>query len=465
MYVCGITAYDRCHIGHARSAVVFDVVYRYLEERGFKVQFVRNFTDIDDKIINRSREEGIDPSTLAQREIRHFYEDMDALGVRRPTCEPRATEHIPEIISLVERLIEKGHAYEADGDVYFRVRSFADYGGLSGRNVDELRAGARIKVGVAKEDPLDFALWKKARPGEPRWDSPWGAGRPGWHIECSAMSMKYLGETLDIHGGGLDLIFPHHENERAQSEAATGRTFVRYWLHNGFVTIKGEKMSKSLGNFVTISKILEEFHPEALRLFLLSKHYRSPLDYSPEILRENEAALSRCYYSLKEAIDVIEGPTKKKRPIGESALAALDEIRGLKEAFYQAMDDDFNTARAIGYMFEAFRSLNSVVKEAQRRPSALFKDPLREVMDILAGMGSVLGILQEDPASFLKRRNLIYLERIGLTRQYVEDAINRRAEARRKKDWSTADAIRNELNEKGIILMDTPHGTEWQVSF
>ncbi|OCC16407.1 Cysteinyl-tRNA synthetase [Dissulfuribacter thermophilus] len=463
MYVCGITAYDRCHIGHARSAVVFDSIFRYLREKGFEVKFIRNFTDIDDKIINRAKEEGISPKELAEREIAHFYEDMDALGIERATFEPRATEHIPEIIALIETLIEKGHAYERGGDVYFRVRTFPQYGELSGRNIDELRAGARIDVGELKDDPLDFALWKGAKPGEPKWDSPWGEGRPGWHIECSAMSMKYLGNTLDIHGGGLDLIFPHHENEKAQSEAATGRPFVNYWLHNGFVTIKGEKMSKSLGNFITIKDILSEFHPEALRLFLLSKHYRSPLDYSPEALRENEAAISRCYYTLFEALDVIEAPVKKKRPIEGRAQDALRELEGVKQAFYSAMDDDFNTAKAVGHLFEGIRHLNTVIEEAKRRPSALYKDELQEALKTFSTIGKVLGILQEDPKEFLERRNISYLKSIGLTKEYVEDAIKRRELARKAKDWQTADSIRDELQSKGISLMDTPQGTRWRI--
>ena len=463
MYVCGITAYDRCHIGHARSAVVFDAIYRYLKKKGFDVLFVRNFTDIDDKIINRASQEGISTQELAQREIDNFYQDMDALGVLRPTYEPRATEHMDEIIELIESLIKKGHAYEADGDVYFRVRSYPKYGELSGRNVDELRAGARIEVGAKKEDPLDFALWKASKPGEPKWPSPWGEGRPGWHIECSAMSMKYLGETLDIHGGGLDLIFPHHENEKAQSEAATGKTFVRYWLHNGFVTIGGEKMSKSLGNFITIEAILDEFHPEALRLFLLTKHYRSPLDYTPHALRETETALWRGYRALNEAQEILSSPVKKRRPLTDVAEEALESLSHLEDAFFNAMDDDFNTARATGLLFEGIRLLNTVIEEFKKRPSLLYKESLKGALKGFTTICDVLGVLLQDPSSFIEEKKEKHLRSMGLTKDFVDSAIKEREEARKSKDWEKADTIRAMLREKGIILMDTPQGTKWEV--
>ncbi len=463
MYVCGITAYDRCHIGHARSAVVFDAIYRYLRKRGFDVLFVRNFTDIDDKIINRAREEGISTQELAQREIDNFYKDMDALGVLRATYEPRATEHIREIIELIETLIEKGHAYESGGDVYFRVRSFPKYGELSHRNIDELRAGARIEVGEKKEDPLDFALWKASKPGEPKWPSPWGEGRPGWHIECSAMSMKYLGETLDIHGGGLDLIFPHHENEKAQSEAATGKTFVRYWLHNGFVTISGEKMSKSLGNFITIEAILKEFHPEALRLFLLSKHYRSPLDYSPEALKETETALWRGYRALYETQEILSSPVKKRRPLTGVAEEALERLGELEDEFFQTMDDDFNTARATGLLFEGIRLLNTVIEEFKKRPSLLYKEGLKGVLEGFSTISDVLGVLLKDPAAFIEEKKEMHLRSMGITRDFVDSAIEERDAARKAKEWEKADGIRAMLREKGIILMDTPQGTKWEV--
>ncbi len=461
MYVCGITAYDRCHIGHARSAVVFDAVLRHLRHRGFEVNFIRNFTDIDDKIINRAIEEGISSDALAEREIKHFYQDTDALGVLRATKEPRATKHIQEIIELIETLIDKGHAYTSGGDVYFSIRSFPGYGALSRRNVAEMRAGARIAVGEQKKDPMDFALWKAAKSGEPKWDSPWGPGRPGWHIECSAMSMKYLGPTLDIHGGGLDLIFPHHENERAQSEAATGKTFVRFWMHNGFVTIRSEKMSKSLGNFVTIQEILGKYHPEALRLFLLSKHYRSPLDYSPEALIETTSALDRCYTALSEARHLSEKPIKKQRPITDEAGKTINTLNHLKDRFDQAMDDDFNTAQALGHLFDGVRALNRLGQEAEKRPSALYIEPLKFGAEAIQDAARVLGLLNQDPDAYLRKRNLEALGLLGMTESEILKVIKERTRAREEKDWDSADRIRDELGAKGITLQDGPEGTTW----
>ncbi|RKX62812.1 MAG: cysteine--tRNA ligase [Thermodesulfobacteriota bacterium] len=463
MYVCGITAYDRCHIGHARSAVVFDAVLRHLRHRGFDVNFIKNFTDIDDKIINRALEEGISPETLAEREIKHFYQDIDALGVLRATTEPRATEHILEIIEIIETLIDKGRAYISGGDVYFSVRSFPSYGALSRRNVEEMRAGARIAVGEQKKDPTDFALWKAEKPGEPKWDSPWGPGRPGWHIECSAMSMKYLGPTLDIHGGGLDLIFPHHENERAQSEAATGKTFVRFWMHNGFVTIRSEKMSKSLGNFVTIQEILGKYHPEVLRLFLLSKHYRSPLDYSPETLTETTSALDRCYTALSEARHQSDKPLKKQRPLTDEAGKAIDTLNHLKDRFDQAMDDDFNTAQALGHLFDGVRALNRLGQETEKRPSALYIEPLKSGADAIQDAARVLGLLNQDPDAYLRKRNLEALGLLGMTEVDVLKVIKERTRAREEKDWASADRIRDELGAKGITLKDGPEGTTWTI--
>ena len=463
MYVCGITAYDRCHIGHARSAVVFDAVVRHLRHRGFEVNFIRNFTDIDDKIINRANEEGISPEALAEREIKHFYQDTDALGVLRATTEPRATRHIREIIQLIKTLIDKGRAYASGGDVYFSVRGFPGYGALSGRNVEEMRAGARIAPGEQKQDPMDFALWKAAKPGEPKWDSPWGPGRPGWHIECSAMSMKYLGPTLDIHGGGLDLIFPHHENERAQSEAATGKTFARFWMHNGFVTIRGEKMSKSLGNFVTIRDILEKYHPEALRLFLLSKHYRSPLDYGPEALNETTSALDRCYTALSEARHLSERPVKKQRPFTDEARESADTLDHLRDRFDQSMDDDFNTAQALGHLFDGVRALNRLGREAEKRPSALYIEPLKSGADAIQGAARVIGLLNQDPDVYIRKRNLEALGLLGMTESDVLKVIEERARAREKKDWTDADRIRDRLAARGITLRDGPDGTTWTI--
>ncbi len=463
MYVCGITSYDRCHIGHARSAVVFDAVVRHLRHRGFKVEFVRNFTDIDDKIINRAREEEISTEVLAEREIGHFYQDMDALHVLRATIEPRATEHIQEIIELIDILVKKGYAYVAGGDVYFSVHKFSGYGALSKRNLEEMRAGTRITPGEQKQDPMDFALWKAAKPGEPRWDSPWGPGRPGWHIECSAMGMKYLGPTLDIHGGGLDLIFPHHENERAQSEAATGKTFVRFWMHNGFVTVRETKMSKSLGNFVTIRDILKRYHPEVLRLFLLSKHYRNPLDYSPETLTETISALDRCYVALHDARHLSERPIKKQRPLTEEASKAIDILRHLQDRFDQAMDDDFNTAQAIGHLFEGVRALNRLIRDAEKMPSALYAGPLKDGAESIRKAAEVLGILDEDPDTYLKKRNLEALGSLGMTEAEVLEGIEKRTKARKERDWATADRIRDELAAQGILLQDGPDRTTWRI--
>ncbi len=464
MYVCGITAYDRCHIGHARSAVVFDVIVRFLRRAGFDVTFVRNFTDIDDKIIKRANEEGISCKELSEREIANYYEDMDALGVLRADIEPKATEHIPEIISLIERLIEKGYAYEAKGDVYFSVRKFKDYGKLSRRRLEELMVGARILPGENKRDPLDFALWKAAKPGEPKWKSPWGEGRPGWHIECSAMSMKYLGETLDIHGGGLDLAFPHHENEIAQSESATGKPFVKYWIHNGFVTISGEKMSKSLGNFITIKDILSECHPEALRLFLLSKHYRSPLDYSREALKESTAALDRCYKAVHEAKEILDSNIKKKRPLNDEAKDIIEGFKDIGKRVMSSMEDDFNTAQALGHLFDGIRSLNRLNELFKKGPSVLYKEPIKEAIERLLDIAGLFGILKEDPSQYIREKNMKALSMAGITLSELERMIEERNKARKEKDWERADAIRDELMKKGIILQDTPKGTQWSAN-
>ena len=464
MYVCGVTVYDRCHIGHARSAVVFDAIVRHLRKIGNSVTFIRNFTDIDDKIINRAAEEGISTEELADREIRFFYEDMDRLGILRPDIEPRATEHIPEIIALIEKLIEKGKAYESEGDVYFSVSKFSGYGALSGRNIEDMKAGARIAPGEKKQDPMDFALWKAAKPGEPKWKSPWGEGRPGWHIECSAMGMKYLGETFDIHGGGLDLIFPHHENERAQSEAATGKPFVRLWIHNGFVTINGDKMSKSLNNFITINDILDHYHPEVLRLFLLSKHYRSPLDYSTDALDETTTALDRCYNALAEAREIAAKNVKKQRPLSPEAEDASSVLEQLEEKCIGAMNDDFNTAQAIGFLFEGVRALNRLNMEAARKPSALYAPHLERGIKAIISSAESLGILKEEPEKYLRERALEAISRAGLTEQDILDAIERRNVARKEKNWDEADKIRDELAAKGVELKDGPAGTTWGAS-
>ena len=369
MYVCGVTVYDYCHIGHARANVVFDIVFRYLRFLGFDVNYVRNYTDVDDKIINRANERGIDSRELAEEFIRAFDEDMERLGMALPTHQPKATEHIPQIITLIERLIERGIAYEAAGDVYYAVEKFPDYLKLSKRNLDEMQAGARISPGEQKRNPMDFAIWKGAKPGEPAWESPWGAGRPGWHIECSAMSMELLGESFDIHGGGKDLVFPHHENEIAQSEGATCKPFVRYWLHNGFVNINQEKMSKSLGNFFTIRDILKRYDPEVVRFFLLTAHYRSPIDFSDQNLEDARSGLTRFYEGLLAAAETLAKHPAPERPacpvISDAEREVYDRLETLEDRFAEAMDDDFNTALAIAHLFEGVRAMNRLVAEGR----------------------------------------------------------------------------------------------------
>ncbi|MEW6533074.1 MAG: cysteine--tRNA ligase [Thermodesulfobacteriota bacterium] len=457
MYVCGVTVYDMCHIGHARSLVVFDIIFRYLLSLGYQVTYVRNFTDVDDKIINRANQLGENWKELAERFIKEFYIDVDALGLLRPTVEPRATEHIAQILSLVERLIESQHAYEADGDVMFSVESFDGYGRLSGKKVDELISGARVEVDQKKRNPLDFALWKAAKPGEPSWTSPWGPGRPGWHIECSAMSMDYLGQEFDIHGGGADLAFPHHENEIAQSQGATGKPFAKYWIHNGFVNIRSEKMSKSLGNVLNIRTVLQDFHHEALRLFLLSKHYRSPLDYNDDSIREATVGLERLY-SAMAALEKLLGLQGQARELPEP-------LTGIRERFSEAMDDDFNTPRALAVLFDGARAINTIAT-AKRPPRD--KVPLPELLsaardEITDVSRNILGILIEEPQAFLddmrKRRALAR----GIQAEEIEARIAARAEARSKKDFATADKIREELAEKGVVLEDNPEGTTWTV--
>jgi len=462
MYACGVTVYDLCHIGHARSAVVFDVIYRYLRHKGYEVTYVRNFTDVDDKIIKRAQEEGVGTEEIATRYIEEFYTDMGALGLLLPTVEPKATEHIAEMIALVQRLIEKGHAYEVGGDVYFAVESFPEYGKLSKRTLDEMQAGARVEVDERKRNPLDFALWKATKPGEPSWTSPWGQGRPGWHIECSAMSQKYLGDTLDIHGGGKDLIFPHHENEIAQAEGATGKPFVRYWLHNGFVNIDKEKMSKSLGNFLTIKEILKSYHPEVVRLFLLSRHYRSPLDYSTQGMEEARRNLERFYQTLAE-IDGLLAHEKAKEPMAEGLspeeMGVYRRAEEFTDKFAEAMDDDFNTAVAIAALFELSHDLNRFLQN----PSSNAPQILHKGREAFAEAGEVLGIFQEDPRAFLEAERERKTEKLTLTPEEIEKLITEREEARKNKNWIRADEIRDQLASHGIILEDGPEGTTWRV--
>jgi cysteinyl-tRNA synthetase len=443
VYVCGVTVYNASHVGHARALLTFDVIYRYLEFLGFSVTFVRNFTDVDDKIIQRAKQEGVTAEAIAQRYIAEFRRDSEALGLLSPTHEPKATEHIAEIISLIRRLEEKGMAYRVEGDVYFPVQTFPGYGKLSRKKLEELEAGARVEVDARKRNPMDFALWKESKEGEPYWESPWGRGRPGWHIECSAMSTKYLGQPFDIHGGGMDLIFPHHENEIAQSEAAFDVPLARYWIHNGFLNINQEKMSKSLGNVLGIQEILEQREAEALRHYFLSSHYRSPMDFSEGGLEEAAAGVERIYETLERA-DSLTG------------MASARPEPALIEMFRQEMDDDFNTPRAMALIFEEVRSLNRLLDEGK-------SDGASSRVAALKRMVEVLGLLQDRPHAFFERKKKRWLRLQGLSQGVVEELLRKREQARREKRWQDADKIRLELQEKGVILEDTARGTVWRV--
>ncbi|MDP2168022.1 MAG: cysteine--tRNA ligase [Thermodesulfovibrionales bacterium] len=465
IYACGVTVYDNCHIGHARSAIVFDVIRRYLAYKGFKVKFVKNFTDIDDKIINRAQKEGIGWDEVARKYTRKYSEDMERLGVEPADMEPKATEHIPEIIEIVKGLINKGYAYTVDGDVYFEVAEFRDYGKLSGREKSDMLAGARVDVDKRKRDPMDFALWKASKEGEPSWESPWGPGRPGWHVECSAMAIKHLGETFDIHGGGADLIFPHHENEIAQSEAYTGKPFVRYWVHNGFITVDKEKMSKSLGNFFTIEEILDKFDSEAVRFFLLGTHYRSPIEFSDEQLREAEASLDRYYTTVSRIDDFLSTGKDAHASHGKEATEA-DGREALSKAlssysarFEEAMDDDFNTALAVGHIFELIREINRFLDTSPSGKEAV--ELLRAVKEPLSETSGVLNVFTRTPSEWALAS--MRTKRIGLSEKDILDMINERQEARERKDWARADEIRKGLEEKGIILEDKKDCTLWKV--
>ena len=469
MYVCGITVYDLCHIGHARSAIVFDVVYRYLLSLGYQVDYVRNFTDIDDKIIRRAAEEGTDYRTIADRYIRAFYEDMDRLGLLRPTLEPLATEHIAEMIEIVGKLVEKGAAYKAGTDVYFKVDRFSGYGKLSGRVMEDMLAGARVEVDENKINPLDFVLWKGSKPAEPSWESPWGPGRPGWHIECSAMATRYLGLTIDLHGGGKDLVFPHHENEIAQSEMAFDVPFVRYWIHNGFVNINNEKMSKSLGNFLTIRDVLRDVDPESLRLFVISKHYRSPVDFSDETVAEAERGLERLYGTLdavKQRAVFAEGADYRDEILKQQDPELYEKAESLPALFHEAMDNDFNTAQAIGYIFALQRNLQRFLDKFGRKN---LKGPAARLAGRAAGAMSkqcnTLGLLMLEPEVFLDRQRRLKLKTTGIDEQELNDLIALRHKARREKNFAEADRIRIELEAKQIHLEDFPEGTKWRVSF
>ncbi len=465
IYVCGVTVYDLCHIGHARSAIVFDVLVRYFRARGLDVTYVRNFTDIDDKIINRANELGKEISALAQEFIDAFHDDMTRLGVLDADVEPRATEHIDGMIEMTTALLDRGHAYHEDGDVYFAVESLKGYGQLSGRVLDEMQAGSRIAVDDKKRHPMDFVLWKEAKPGEPQWDSPWGAGRPGWHLECFVMSNKYLGTTFDIHGGGKDLLFPHHENERAQSIGANGGEFARHWVHNGFVTIESEKMSKSLGNFLTIRDALEQYHPEVLRLFLLSKHYRSPIDFSKSGVEAMQSGLVRMYRTLQRLDDVI-GPREDLSDIPTAFLAEDQPEDLIHDAFIEkfivSMNEDLNTAGAVGLMFEKVREMNKLLDSCGDSVDDKTKQQLVDDRHKLLLTGHVLGLLKENTALFFDA-----LTRSSESRDVDPDEIEKmiveRKTARTEKNWARADEIRDLLKEMGVVLEDGPQGTTWRI--
>ena len=440
MYVCGMTVYDYCHLGHARVMVVFDVVTRYLRHIGYEVTYVRNITDIDDKIIRRANENGEPIEQLTSRFIAFMHEDAASLGVLSPDVEPRATSSMDDIIGMIRTLVEKGYAYAGDnGDIYYDVSRFGNYGRLSGKRLEDLRAGERVAVDEAKQDPLDFVLWKAAKPGEPSWSSPWGEGRPGWHIECSAMSTHCLGAHFDIHGGGMDLKFPHHENEIAQSEAASGEPFVNFWMHNGFVNVDEEKMSKSLGNFFTVREILQRYRPEEVRYFILASHYRSPLNYSQENLDHARAGLTRLYTALR---GVVPGREVASR-------------QACGEDFYRAMDDDFNTPEAIAALFEIAKEINRN-RETDPDRAALLAACLRD-------LGGVIGLLQDDPETFLRTETGAGANSgAALTENEIDALIADRIRAREDRNWSEADRIRNELDTHGIVVEDGASGTRWR---
>ncbi len=443
IYVCGPTVYDFFHIGNSRPFIVFDVLRRYLQNQGYAVTYVQNFTDIDDKMINRAREMGISVPELADRFIREYFADADALGVERADVHPRATEHIVEIIEAIQKILEKGHAYELEGDVYFDVLSFEPYGQLTRQNLEELLSGARVDVDSRKKHPLDFALWKAEKPGEPSWESPWGKGRPGWHIECSAMAAKYLGETVDIHGGGSDLVFPHHENEIAQAEAATGKTFVKYWMHNGYLLMDHEKMSKSLGNFRTLREVRQQYSPLAIRYFMLSAHYRSPINFSAAGLEQAMGGVERlrsCYRSLVE--------TSVKEDLQETG-ALQEALQKARERFFSDMDDDLNTAGALGAVFEAVKALNSALHEE----GALSEANKQEGVEFFRMVDEVLGVL-DIPELLGNAAGNAEDERI-------EKLVEERNQARKNKNFARGDEIRDMLLEEGIILKDSPEGTKW----
>jgi cysteinyl-tRNA synthetase len=438
MYVCGVTVYDRAHVGHAMSAVVFDVIRRYLEYRGYQVHHVVNYTDVEDKVIKRAAEKGVEPLTLAQDYIEEFARQLSELNVLPATEYPRASEEMGRIIGMIEGLMDRGYAYAVGGDVYFRVSKDPDYGRLSGRKVEEMRAGARLEIDERKQDPADFALWKAAKPGEPAWDSPWGKGRPGWHIECSAMNLEYLGEQIDIHGGGNDLIFPHHENEIAQTECLTGKPFARYWIHNGMMQLAGEKMSKSLGNLVTLEDFLRAHSADAFRMLVLNSSYRNPLTFNEDVVRQAESALARLRLALKPAAPGAQPATAAEEALANAAAEA-------RRRFEVAMDDDFNTSGALSHLFELVRSIN------QARDAGVGEGPLGKAQGELRHLAGVLGLRLEDDGGGPQAATL-----------FIELLLEVREEMRAAKQWTIADRIRNRLAELGVWIEDGKGGTTWR---
>ena len=469
LYVCGMTVYDRCHVGHARAMVLFDVFVRWLRHNGWRVAFVRNFTDVDDKIIKRAAENGEDAMALANRYIAAFQEDASGLGLIPPDHEPRVSTSIPDILRLIHLLVTRGHAYAAEGTVWFDVRTFPDYGKLSGQKIDELRSS---DPDLGKRDPADFALWKAAKPGEPTWESPWGPGRPGWHVECSAMAWAHLGTTFDIHGGGLDLVFPHHENEVAQSECAHGVAYAHYFAHNGLLTLRGgQKMGKSLGNVINVADALAAFPAQALRLYYLQNHYRSPLPWGPEALPDALAMVSRLY-EAREVAESMEGdlapaagPSDQAltiaKDLGEDAVTVLELGRAFRDKFNQAMDEDFNTAQAIGHLFELARALNRLGNNRKARKRA--RPVVQPALDAFALVASATGLMAQPTAAFLDEVRNKRLAAMGLAKADIERLIAERDAARRDKKWADADQLRADLDAKGIVVMDGAAGAEWRV--
>ncbi len=440
IYACGPTVYNYIHIGNARPICVFDVLRRYLEYRGMKVTYVQNFTDIDDKIINKANEENSDYLTVSRRYMEEYKKDAAGLNVRPATIHPLATENIDEIIAIISKLVEKGYAYAVDGDVYFRTNKFSEYGKLSHQPLEELQAGARISVGDVKEDPMDFAVWKAAKPGEPYWESPWGHGRPGWHIECSAMVRRYLGETIDLHCGGQDLIFPHHENEIAQSECCNGAPFARYWMHNGYINVDNKKMSKSLGNFFTVRDVAEKYGYEPIRYLMVSSHYRMPINYSVDIIEQCKASLERLYNCRDNLRFLLENATEGQKEGEEEVFARMTQYR---DQFTQAMDDDLNTADGLAALFGLAREINSSVNGESS------KELCQKALDLYMELANVLGLL--------------YVEKDNSLDAEIEALIEKRTQARKNRDWATADAIRDELKARHVVLEDTPQGVKWHI--